>query len=69
MSFYAVILYYGIFPGLIFHDASFTFMGFITHFIPNFLQTVVLSFPFALLSQLFLIQPLVRRIFSRLCHS
>ena len=64
MSFLATILYKGIMPGIIFHDVTFEFMNFIKCFIPNFLQTLVLNFPFALLSQLFFIQPLVRRIFK-----
>lgn len=64
MSFLATILYKGIMPGLIFKDATFTLIKFFKLFIPNFLQTVLLNFPFALLSQLFIIQPLVRRIFG-----
>lgn len=63
MSFYATILYKGIFPGLIFHDTTFQLGAFFIHFIPNFLQTFVQNFPFALLSQLFFIQPLTRKIF------
>lgn len=66
MSFLATILYKGIFPGLIYHDSTFTIMNFFKYFIPNFLQTFILNFPFALLSQLFFIQPLVRRIFGKL---
>lgn len=64
MSFYAVIIYKGIFPGLIFNNPNFTVGKFFVNFIPNFLQTIVLNFPFALLSQLFFIQPFVRRIFK-----
>lgn len=64
MSFFATILYKGIFPGLIFHEAGFILSDFFLYFIPNFLQTVVQNFPFALLSQLFFIQPAVRRIFK-----
>lgn len=64
MSFFATILYKGIFPALVFHDIV-TLGSFFAHFIPNFLQTVVLNFPFALLSQVFFIQPLTRRIFSK----
>lgn len=64
MSFLATILYKGVFPVLVFHDASWTFGSFIVHFIPNFLQTVVLNFPFAFLGQMFIIQPIVRRIFK-----
>lgn len=64
MSFYATILYKGIFPLLVFKDASVTLGSFLLYFIPNFLQTVVQNFPFALLGQLFLIQPLTRTIFK-----
>ena len=64
MSFLATILYKGIFPGLIFNSSSFTIEKFFINFIPNFLQTFVLNFPFALLSQLFFIQPLTRKIIS-----
>lgn len=64
MSFLATILYKGIFPGLVFHDPSFTLPGFFIQFVPNFLQTFVQNFPFALLSQVFFIQPLVRQIFK-----
>lgn len=63
MSFLATILYKGIFPGIIYHEARFTIGKFFLYFIPNFLQTFVLNFPFALLGQLFFIQPLTRRIF------
>lgn len=64
MSFLATILYKGIFPGLIYHEAGFTLENFLIYFIPNFLQTFILNFPFALLGQLFFIQPLTRRIFK-----
>lgn len=64
MSFLATILYKGIFPGVIFHEAGFTVGKFFLYFIPNFLQTFVCNFPFALLGQLFFIQPLTRRIFK-----
>lgn len=64
MSFLATILYKGIFPGIIFNEASFTIGKFFLYFIPNFLQTVVLNFAFALFSQLFYIQPLTRQIFK-----
>ena len=64
MSFLATILYKGIFPGIIFSDPAFTLSGFFINFIPNFLQTFVLNFPFALLSQVFFIQPLVRQTFK-----
>ena len=55
MSFIAVILYKVIPAG-----------GFNAEFIPAFLQTVVINFPFALLSQIYFIQPLVKIIFSKL---
>lgn len=63
MSFLATILYKGIFPGVIFQEAGFTIGNFFLYFIPNFLQTFVQNFPFALLSQLFFIQPFTRAIF------
>ena len=54
MSFLATILYNGILEvGL--GDGSLN--NFIINFIPFWLQKVVLNFPFALLSQLFFIQP------------
>lgn len=64
MSFLATILYKGIFPGLIFNQTGFSLSNFFLLFIPNFLQTFILNFPFALLGQLFFIQPLTRRIFK-----
>lgn len=67
MSFYATILYKGIFPVFVFHK-SITLISFLKFFIPNFLQTVVINFPFALLGQLFLIQPITRRIFKFIFH-
>ena len=66
MSMLATILYKGIFPNLVFNDPTFTIGNFFIYFIPNFLQTFVQNFPFALLSQLFFIQPLTRFIFSRI---
>ena len=64
MTFLATIIYKGIIPGLIFGQVS---LGtFLLTFIPNFLQTVIINFPFALLTQLFFIQPLTRRIFRRI---
>ncbi len=65
MSFYATILYKGIFPAFVFHQKGLTIGTFLIQLIPNFLQTVVLNFPFALFGQLFLIQPLVRCIFKK----
>ena len=64
MSFLATILYKGIFPGLIYNDPTFTILGFVKYFIPNFLQTLVQNFPFALIGQVFFIQPLTRKIFG-----
>ena len=55
MSLIAVILYKVIPAG-----------GFNAEFIPAFLQTVVINFPFALLSQIYFIQPIVKIIFSKL---
>ena len=40
--------------------------NFIVNFIPFWLQKIVLNFPFALLSQLFFIQPLTRAIFRKI---
>ncbi len=61
MSFLATILYNGIIAvGM--NGASVT--NFIINFIPYWLQKVILNFPFALLSQLFFIQPLTRAIFK-----
>ena len=68
MSFLATILYKGIMP-ILFNDAIFTIQKFFIYFIPNFLQTFVQNFPFALLSQLFFIQPLTRTIFNKICKA
>lgn len=64
MSFLVTILYKGVFPILVFHDTSWTFETFLINFIPNFLQTVTLNFPFAFFGQMFFIQPIVRRLFK-----
>lgn len=64
MSFLATILYNGIIAVGIFHQITFSY--FIINFIPFWLQKVVLNFPFALLSQLFFIQPLTRTIFRKI---
>lgn len=61
MSFIATILYQLI-PELMFYTCSISKA--FTEFIPQFLQTFVINFPFALLGQLLFIQPLVRKIFS-----
>lgn len=61
MSFLATILYNGIIAVGI-NGASMS--NFIINFIPYWLQKVILNFPFALLSQLFFIQPLTRTIFK-----
>ena len=66
MSFLATILYKGIFPVLIYHEENFVIGKFFLYFIPNFLKTFILNFPFALLGQLFFIQPLTRKIFRTL---
>lgn len=64
MTFLATILYTGIFPGIIYNQPGFDISQFFINFIPNFLQTLVQNFPFALLGQLFFIQPLTRKIFK-----
>lgn len=69
MSFYATILYKGIFPAFIFHETGITLVNFFKFFIPNFLETIVLNFPFALLGQLFFIQPITRKIFKLILKS
>ena len=69
MSFLATILCGGIIPGLILNEASFSISTYLLTFIPNFLETFVLNFPFALCTQLFFIQPLVRKIFSTIYKS
>lgn len=61
MSFLATILYNGIIAVGIYGG---DFTNFAINFIPYWLQKVVLNFPFALLSQLFFIQPLTRKIFK-----
>ena len=68
MSFLATILYKGIIPVII-NDPSFTIQNLLLYFIPNFLQTFVQNFPFALLTQLFFIQPLTRTIFKKICKA
>ena len=65
MSFIATILYDGIINvGL--NNASLN--NFLINFIPYWLQKVVLNFPFALITQLFFIQPLVRMSFRKICN-
>lgn len=61
MSFIATILY-KLIPEIMFHTCPISTA--VLEFIPQFLQTFVINFPFALLGQLFFIQPLVRKIFS-----
>lgn len=60
MSFLATTLYNGIITVGIYGGSL---NNFLINFIPYWLQKVVLNFPFALLSQLFFIQPLTRTIF------
>lgn len=60
MSFLATIIYNGIIEVGIYGGSL---NNFLINFIPYWLQKVVLNFPFALLSQLFFIQPLTRTIF------
>ncbi len=64
MSFLATIIYNGIIAVGIYHEITFSY--FLINFIPFWLQKVVLNFPFALLSQLFFIQPLTRTIFKHI---
>ena len=66
MSFLATILYNGIIAVGIMGGS---FNNFVINFIPYWLQKVVLNFPFALLSQLFFIQPLTRTIFRAIFES
>jgi len=61
MSFLATILYNGIIAVGIYGGSL---SNFVINFIPYWLQKVILNFPFALLSQLFFIQPLTRTIFK-----
>lgn len=63
MSFLATIFYNGII-GVGINGGSIS--NFIINFIPFWLQKVILNFPFALLSQLFFIQPLTRTIFKKI---
>lgn len=65
MSFFATILYNGIIQVGI-YKASFS--NLMINFIPYWLQKIVLNFPFALMSQLFFIQPLVRKIYGLIFH-
>lgn len=65
MSMLATILYKGIMPVIV-NDPTYKIQNFITYFIPNFLQTFIQNFPFALLSQLFFIQPLSRTIMKKI---
>ena len=63
MSFLATIIYNGIIAvGIYGGDLS----NFIINFIPFWLQKIVLNFPFALISQLFFIQPITRIIFRKI---
>ena len=64
MSFIATILYQGIFPGLVYQNSSFQISKFFINFIPILLKTIIQNFPFALITQHFLIQPFTRKIFS-----
>lgn len=66
MSFIATILYYLI-PNIMFNTISLNTL--LIDFIPKFLQTFVINFPFALLGQLCFIQPIVRRIFKTIYKS
>lgn len=61
MSFLAEIIYGCFFPLV---DGIFSAKVFFSGFVLNWLRKVVINFPFALLTQLFYIQPLVRLIFK-----
>ncbi len=63
MSFLATILYNGII-GVVMNGLPLN--NFLINFIPYWLQKIVLNFPFALLSQIFFIQPVVRIIFGKI---
>ncbi len=66
MSFWATIIYNGIIAvGM----GGAPLNEFLINFIPYWLQKVVLNFPFALLSQLFFIQPLTRTIFRAIFNN
>ena len=60
MSFLATILYDGII-NVGFNNASIS--EFTINFIPFWIQKIVINFPFALMSQMFFIQPITRAIF------
>lgn len=60
MSFLATIIYNGIIEVGIYGGSI---NNFAINFVPYWLQKVVLNFPFALLTQLFFIQPITRAIF------
>lgn len=64
MSFVAQWLYGLIIPGV--NGISVDFGVFMMNLIPNWLQTVVLNFPFALLGQLFVFQPFARTVFRKI---
>ncbi|MCH5186652.1 MAG: DUF2798 domain-containing protein [Oscillospiraceae bacterium] len=68
MSFLAVFIYNG-FTAYIFSPENFDMTEFWINFIPNWFTKIFYNFPFALLSQLFFIQPLVRVIFKALFRS
>ena len=64
MSFLAQWLYSLIVPSIM--GVPVEFGAFLATLIPLWLQTVVLNFPFALLGQLFIFQPLSRTLFRRI---
>ena len=64
MSFLATILYNGIIDVLM-NGGSLKYL--LINFIPFWLEKVVLNFPFALISQLFIIQPITKIIFKKIC--
>lgn len=64
MNFIATVLYQVIFPCLIYQNSSFQISKFFINFIPVLQKTIIQNFPFALVTQLSLIQPFTRKIFS-----
>lgn len=65
MSFIAVFIYNG-FVAYIFSPETFSLSAFFINFIPNWTTKIFHNFPFALFSQIFFIQPLVRKIFRHI---
>lgn len=66
MSLLATILYKAIVPNVV--GQTWEIGSFLVGFIPMWLQAVVFNFPFALMGQLFVIQPLSRTIFRKIVN-